>query len=224
MVSKLKYKIQELLSKYKWFNKYKFSSIYKNDGFNHTKESPSKSGPGSDLIQTEQIRRHLPNILKDYQVNSILDIPCGDFYWMNNIDLSGVTYTGGDIVSSIIVNNNSKFSNNSIKFKEVDIINDKLETVDLILIRDLFVHLKLNQIDKAIKNIKSSKSKYLLVTSFTERAENRDIKITGQWRPLNMQLPPFNFKEPLETINEKCKEGNGRFLDKSLLLYKINEL
>jgi len=224
MVSKLKYKLQAFLSRYKWFNKYKFSSIYVNDGFNHTTQSPSKSGPGSDLIQTEEIRKKLPEILIDYNIKSLLDLPCGDFYWMKNIDLSDVFYIGGDIVSSIIKNNNSNYKTNNITFKEIDIVNDSLEKVDLIIVRDLFVHLKYSQIFKAIDNIKSSNSKYLLVTSFIDFNDNKDIKISSQWRPLNMEKAPFNFPSPLTMINEKCKEANGQFKDKSLLLFKIDEL
>ncbi len=224
MVSRLKYKFQELLSRYKWFNKFKFASIYKNDGFNHTKQSPSKSGPGSDLIQTEEIRKKLPQILSDYNIKSLLDLPCGDFYWMRNIDLSKINYIGGDIVPLIIKNNNSKYKTNNISFKEIDIVFDTLENVDLIIVRDLFVHLKFSQILKAIDNIKSSKSKYLLVTSFVDLKDNKDIKISSQWRPLNMEKAPFNFPKPLTIINENCKEANGKFKDKSLLLFKLNEV
>ena len=45
--------------------------------------------------------------------------------------------------------------------------------------------------------------------------------MTGEWRALDMRLPPFNFGEPLELINEK--EG-GEFSHKSMGLWDIASL
>jgi len=49
--------------------------------------------------------------------------------------------------------------------------------------------------DNVLRNIRRSGSAYLLVTTFPDRKENVDI-ITGNWRPLNMEKPPFNFPRP----------------------------
>jgi hypothetical protein len=46
----------------------------------------------------------------------------------------------------------------------------------------------------------------------------------GKWRPLNMQLPPFNFPNPICIINEKCTEGEGEFKDKSLGLWRLKDI
>jgi hypothetical protein len=90
----------------------------------------------------------------------------------------------------------------------------------LIFVRDCFVHLSYKDIDSAIKNIKSSASKYLLTTTFTNHHLNVDI-LTGEWRPLNLQVQPFNFSTPILVINENCTEGNGEFIDKSMALWEI---
>ncbi|OWP85212.1 hypothetical protein BWK59_01330 [Flavobacterium davisii] len=76
----------------------------------------------------------------------------------------------------------------------IDIIDDKLPSVDLISVRDLFVHLKNKQILKSIQNIKESGSKYLLETSFLRNKSNKDIEIVSQWRPLNLIIQPFNLQ------------------------------
>ena len=57
------------------------------------------------------------------------DIPCGDFNWMKYIDLKNVKYTGYDIVSDIIKNNNVSFSNETIKFNHLNIIKKYLRKV-----------------------------------------------------------------------------------------------
>lgn len=217
--------INNLLRKNKAYNKYVFTKIYKGDLFNSRSgnENPvSKSGSGSDLEQTREIINMLPNIFQKYEIKSVLDVPCGDFYWMQYVDLKGIQYTGGDIVSEIIDQNNQKYANETIQFREIDIINEDLPQVDLILCRDLLVHLKNSQITDALKNIKRSGSKYLLTTSFKNTTQNIDNGNIGFWRPINIELPPFNLSHPIDEIFENCTEANGRYNDKYLLLFKIS--
>ena len=49
-----------------------FSKIYKN---NYWGSNFSKSGPGSDLDNTVNIRKKIPNIIKKYKIKSIFDAP-----------------------------------------------------------------------------------------------------------------------------------------------------
>ena len=57
----------------------KFSLIYKTNYWAWWKVG-SKSGAGSNLNNTQKIRQSLPVILNKYNIKSILDLPCGDFY------------------------------------------------------------------------------------------------------------------------------------------------
>ena len=61
-----------------------FSHIYLNNRWN-SKES--RSGKGSELIQTVEVRKIIPDIIKKYNIKSILDIPCGDFNYMKEIQI-----------------------------------------------------------------------------------------------------------------------------------------
>ena len=56
-----------------------FTEIYKTN-FWSSNESPS--GGGSELIQTKSLINDLEKLLKDMDIKSVLDIPCGDFNWM----------------------------------------------------------------------------------------------------------------------------------------------
>ncbi|OWP85211.1 hypothetical protein BWK59_01325 [Flavobacterium davisii] len=96
--------IQRKLSFSKLFYKYKFKKIYENDGFNIINKG-AKSGSDSDLIQTKIIRKEIERIINNYEIKSILDIPCGDFYWMNKVNLKSIRYIGGDIVDDLIKRN-----------------------------------------------------------------------------------------------------------------------
>lgn len=197
--------------------KFVFTKIYDR---NEWKDADSLSGPGSNLEYTESIRDYLPQLISDLDTKSLLDVPCGDFYWMNHVDLD-ITYIGGDIVKEIIESNNKLYKKDNRSFIVLDLIQDTLPKVDMILCRDCFVHFSYKHIFSSLENIKASNSKYLLATTFTEVKRNDDIP-TGLWRPLNLQLPPFNFPEPMELMNENWPTED--FQDKHLGLWRIEEI
>jgi hypothetical protein len=183
----------------------------------------SRSGSGSNLQETETIRTELPMLLREFHVRSILDAPCGDFYWMKGVDLGEVSYIGADIVQELVANNNAAFANESRQFAVLDILIDDVPIVDFILCRDCLVHFSFEHAWTAIGNFKASGSRFLGTTTYTRQDDNEDI-VTGQWRPLNLQLAPFNFGEPLRLINEKSSVFDGAFSDKCLGIWKIGDL
>ena len=198
-----------------------FTEIYNT---NHWMSMESNSGMGSELIQTKTLITELGKLIADINIESVLDIPCGDFKWMQKVDLSKIDYIGADIVEELIEKNTILFKErDNLTFKVLNLIKDPLPAKDIVIIRDCLVHLSYKDIYKALKNVKSSGCKYLLTTTFTNHNLNNDIA-TGEWRPLNLQKRPFNFPNPILVINENCTEGNGNFKDKSLALWEISKL
>ena len=118
-------------------NEKKFSKIYST---NFWGDNESFSGPGSNIKNTEDTIMNLTQIIKKYNVKSILDAPCGDFNWMQKvlIKFPYLEYYGMDIVSDIIKNNNEKYSNSKIKFYKKDIIKNLFPEVDLVICRGFF--------------------------------------------------------------------------------------
>lgn len=194
-----------------------FDKIHKE---NTWKSSESVSGEGSELKATEKLRQDLKNLLSEYNIKSIFDGPCGDFNWMKEVDLNEIRYIGGDIVSDIIESNNLKYEH---EFITIDVTKDNIPEVDLIINRDCLVHFSYDNIFKFISNVKKSGSKYLLTTTFTNKSGNYDIQ-NGDWRPINLFLPPFNLNKYVSIINEDCREDYPLYKDKSMVLYKIDEL
>ena len=181
----------------------------------------SISGPGSDLAHTMTIRKELPILIAQLGVSSILDIPCGDFNWMQRVNFGSCKYIGADIVEELISRNNQQYASKGRKFIKLNIVNDQLPTVDLVLCRDLFVHLPYGDIVKALNNIRKSRSKYFLTTSHLLTTKNHDI-LTGQYRQINLLLRPFSFPAPIRIIYEDVVEGetnNG----KTLSLWKVSD-
>src|SRR4051812_23723440 len=76
-----------------------FTEIYRSNAWDGT---DSVSGRGSDASQTARLVTELPGVLRDLRVTSLLDIPCGDFFWMKQVDLAGIQYTGADIVPELV--------------------------------------------------------------------------------------------------------------------------
>lgn len=183
----------------------------------------SVSGQGAELNQTTRLRTALPVLLQQFGVQTLLDLPCGDFNWMQKVELPGIRYIGGDIVEALVLQNQSKFGNQHRSFRHLDLLTDQLPEADCILVRDCLVHFSLDHIREALDNICRSRIRYLLCTSFPETAYNEEIQ-TGFWRPLNLQKAPFHFPEPLFCMNEGCTEAGGAFSDKSLCLWEIAKI
>jgi mannosyltransferase OCH1-like enzyme len=190
---------------------------------NRKVQDESLSGPGSCLAQTAEIRRLLPFLLADLNIRSLLDAPCGDFNWLKHVRLDLEEYIGGDIVPALVEQNQKQFADKQRRYLHLDITRDHLPQVDLILCRDCLVHFPLAEVTQALKNFKRSRSRYLLTTTFTGPRRNTEIA-TGEWRTLNLQLPPFNFPPPLRLVNEKCTEVNGMYSDKGLGLWRLDSL
>lgn len=218
----LKYLIILLLIHWKIFtNETVFTQIFLQNTWG---SNESISGTGSTLAQTQVLRADLAKLIKDYNIKSILDVPCGDFNWMQYVNLDGISYIGCDIVKPLIDKNNRLYSKANRKFLHANALTDSLPQVDLIICRDMLVHLSFNDCVKVLRNFKRCKSKYILITTFSWSSRiNVDIN-TGSWRPLNMEKNPFNFIPSMYLLNENCTEVNGIYIDKSLGLWRLQDI
>ncbi len=194
-----------------------FETIYNE---NHWGDGQSRSGTGSNIQNTEKVVEIVTQIITSLKINTMLDIPCGDFNWMKRVELTNVNYVGCDIVDKVVSLNQEKYSTETINFRTQNIL-EPLTKVDLIFVRDCLVHFSYDHIKLAIESIKKSGSTYLATTSFPMH-NNHDI-ITGDWRPVNLQSAPFNFPTPLFIHRENCLEDE-RYADKSLAVWKISDL
>lgn len=185
----------------------------------------SRSGVGSEPEATESIRHQLPKLLKRLEVQTLLDIPCGDFSWLSQTELPIRNYIGADIVQAIIEQNRARYarSHPEAEFRVLDLTADPLPKADAALCRDCLVHLPYAAIDKALRNLCAGSVRYVILTTFVGKRANGDIE-TGDWRPLNFQRPPFGFPAPMAILNEGCTEENGAYADKSLGVWTVEQI
>ncbi len=176
-----------------------FSGYYK-DNFWGSEESVS--GGGSTLEYTANLRKELPGFLKQYEIRSILDAPCGDYNWFRYVERpANTSYLGADIVPELIQKNKENYEDASTAFEVLDITKDPLPASDLWICRDVLFHLANEHVLAVLHNFLNSEIEYLLTTSNVLCTENKDI-LSGQYRNLNLQIPPFNFPAPLSTIDD----------------------
>lgn len=186
-------------------------------------DAESVSGPGSNLARTTKLRSELPILLDEIGARTLLDAPCGDFNWMKETMLNVEQYIGADIVPELIARNQSRYGNERTRFVFLDLTSDQLPPVDVILCRDCLIHFSNRHIAAAIKNFKRSRSTYLLTTTHPQWANNENIR-TGDFRYVNLRLPPFNFPSPLRQIDEKFPEERAEYFGKTLALWKLADL
>ncbi|MGF6767442.1 SAM-dependent methyltransferase [Paraburkholderia sp. GAS33] len=182
-----------------------FHKIYREQGW-HSEESVS--GWGSERKNTERIIRELPGVLRRFGVRSMLDVPCGDFNWMRHVDLSGIDYTGVDIVPDLVARNQATYAAADRHFMQLDLLKDPLPDRDLILCRDCLFHFSHADVFRAFRRFADTSARYLLTTTFVYRTypRNADI-VTGQWTPINLEMAPYDLDAPLALLIEGSNES-----------------
>jgi hypothetical protein len=197
-----------------------FEYIYRT---HHWRGSESKSGEGAGEDQTAHLKAILPDLLRELQTRTLLDVPCGDYTWLRQVELPVTQYIGADVVPSLIAEHQAHYGDDRHRFAVLDLRVDALPVADVLLCRDCLVHLSFADIALALGNIRRSGISYLLTTTFPACERNEDT-VTGDWRLLNLELAPFNFPPPVTLFNEQCTEGGGLFRDKSLGLWRVEAL
>ena len=199
-----------------------FTEIWKSDLWG---AATSRSGLGSEDAATARLRSDLPALLERIGVRTLLDLPCGDFAWMDRLDLKLDRYIGADIVGEIVERNTALFATTDgrVKFCKLNLLSDTLPAADAILCRDCFVHLSFANIGKALANIGKSDLRWLIATTFTEHRDNQDAA-NGDWRLLNMEAVPFGLPPASMILNEGCTEAGGAYADKSLGVWRVADL
>lgn len=160
----------------------------------------SLSGAGSTLHYTQKLRTTLPQLIGELKVDSLLDLPCGDFNWMRQVDLTVSRYIGGDIVSAVIADAQAKYGRPGREFQVMDLCNDPLPKVDVLFCRHCLMHLSEEMIFLALSNILRSDIRYLLTTTFP-RGNNRSIR-TGYFFTINLCSEPYGLPPPIHALDD----------------------
>lgn len=174
--------------------------VFEHRDWSRGMQGVSKSGFNASLGATKRLRAALPKLFAAYGVKRFADAPCGDFFWMQHVDLSGIEYWGWEI-SKTLNDFNQQFATDTKHFALGDITSDPLPDVDMLMVRDCLVHLTFDMRWAFFENFVASKIEWLLITSWV-RPDNRWVYHNGGEKSFNMQAAPFSFGAPRAFILE----------------------
>jgi hypothetical protein len=177
-----------------------FTDIYKQGIWLERPDQDSQSGLGSSSMATAALRSKFSEALRVCGCRALLDVGCGDFNWMRDIE-GDWDYTGIDVVPHIVERNNALYATASRRFVAMDAIRESLPTADTVLCRDILFHLSFNSISRVIANAKRSGAKYLIATTDSCTWFNAEIR-DGDYRPVNLRRPPFRLPQPIMDIDD----------------------
>jgi SAM-dependent methyltransferase len=146
------------------------------------------------------IRRYM----EEHQITRVLDCGCGDFNIGGQIASACRSYTGVDVVPSLVERNRRLFDSPTINFACLDIVSDPLPDADLCLVLQTFQHLTNRDILKFLA--KARKFPHLIVSE------------QQPWRPIR-----FNSDQP-RGGGLRLNQGSGVYLEQPPFNVKTLEL
>ena len=195
----------------------RFSAIYQNRVWLNDRAQGSLSGLGSELERTRSIRLHLSALLTRLKTKTLLDIGCGDFNWMRELEIDA-NYIGVDCVPDLIEQNNATYGSLKRVFFSLDATTEPLPEADTVLCREVLFHLSFKDILAVIRNVRASGAINLIATTNLDTDFNADIW-SGDFRILNLNKSPFHFPPPDFSIADD-EVSSGRMLG----VWKVSRL
>lgn len=174
----------------------KFEKIYRECEWGKNEMGEGLSGPGSTLEQGKPFIDYLQDFLDNKQdIHSVLDVGCGDWVLAQKIDWGEREYLGIDAAEIVIKRNQSRFGSSKIKFAQSDLMTDELPSADLLICKDVLMHLPNNGVFKFLLQLHKFKYCILIhdVGSISDRLNNKDTVIGG-FRHLDLTCSPFFLK------------------------------
>lgn len=200
----------------------KFTAIYKErlwlvvGAVNGERES--LSGHGSSLRSTSVIRGELEALFADQPPRAFFDAPCGDFNWMKAVRFPLRThYIGGDIVAPVVAGNEARYARPATtetggrEFINFDITRDAFPEADYWFCKDCLQHLSLADVEMALRNFARSNIATALISNHHGITQNTDIP-TGEFRHLDLTLPPFNLPPPQRILRDSPIDAEPRIV------------
>jgi hypothetical protein len=182
----------------------------------------SASGHGSDLgVATTRSLSFLREVIQNYSVRSMIDVPCGDANWQfESYVVDGIhAYAGLDIVPSVVDFNARRFAHHSNKrFAALDFAACELPRLrwmanasgplaapsealpfELVHSRDVFQHMRTSSALRAIHHVVNSGARLFIATTFARTAGGVS-RIAGRQReisvPHRQQARQPEFRQP----------------------------
>lgn len=172
-----------------------FTKIWKDAEWGHP-----KSGVYASPNYTRVIRNELPRIIKQYNIATMFDAPCGDYTWMHETKLpEELKYIGGDIVRPLIRDLMEFYPDKD--FRVHDLVRHAMPAhVDLWFCRDGLYLLEPKELAYAFRFFQNSGARYFMITSHLNESNTLGYQHADSM--LNFCASPFEFPKPLEWVSD----------------------
>lgn len=163
------------------------------------------SGPGSTPWNVRPYIRFLQQFLDAHRdIHSILDVGCGDWQIGSQIRWGDREYTGIDVSDHILEITKRRYGSNQFHFQALDATEQPLPPADLIIIKDVLIHLSTEEVKTILEKCRSYP--YVIIVNDVGLFYTANRNIQSGWIPrkLDVSLPPFSFPgEKMATFYEK---------------------
>lgn len=141
------------------------------------------SGSGSLVENTVEYRKFLQDFINRQDIKTVIDLGCGDWQFSKLIDWDSVSYTGIDVVPSVIKDNKVAYGTRpNINFICADVLSYEPQA-DLIIMKDVLQHWPNEDIQHFFAH--SARAKYILITNSIQTI---DITDPNKEVPFNQPL------------------------------------
>ncbi len=154
-------------------------------------------GDGSGGGSIPAVARPYCEFISHYLINSgiytAIDIGCGDLVVARGIDWGFTNYIGIEASTDWV---SPMGTGRMIVLGGVDALTDLLPAADLVLCKEVLQHLSNEQVQLLLDRTAHYKRRLFTNSTFGDNV-NEDIE-TGDFRPVDISLPPFN--QPARTV------------------------
>ena len=199
-----------------------FTGIYYNNSWgkpNDPTKSPFYSGSGShesSIVSAyiESIHGFLKTLKKK---PNVIDYGCGDFAVGSQIRPLCDTYIACDIVPELIEFNRTRYKENNVDFRIIDLVSDPLPRTEIAFVRQVLQHLSNCEIELILTKIRAS-CEYLILTEHLPTNPDFPRNLDKPAGPnIRLELgsgvivtdPPFNLSNVEEHILCEVNEFGG---------------
>jgi len=132
-----------------------FDKIYENSYWG------KGSGGGSSPEATQPYKVFLEDFIRQYKIQSIVDLGCGDWQFSKFLDFGGATYIGIDASKCVIANNQKLFARLGVSFANLPKNHHDIPSADLLVCKDVLMHLSTKEVQDILSILPNYKYGHL---------------------------------------------------------------
>lgn len=134
-------------------NAERFGDIYRRKLWGGDQHADFYSGAGSAPELVEGYIASVRHLLADHPRPRVVEIGCGDFAVGNRLTDLSYSYTACDVVPELIERNRRTFIRHNLAFVAIDAVTEPLPRGDIVIVRQVFQHLRNDQIQSILKKL-----------------------------------------------------------------------